>query len=62
MPQRILNVAEKNDAAKELAKILSHGRSQRVSFKAHLKNVTKCCSLIFSEKDAQSSTKYMSST
>lgn len=31
MPQRVLNVAEKNDAAKELAKIMSHGRFQRVS-------------------------------
>lgn len=32
MPQRVLNVAEKNDAAKELAKIMSHGRFQRVSY------------------------------
>ena len=32
MPQRVLNVAEKNDAAKELAKIMSRGRFQRVSY------------------------------
>ena len=35
MPQRVLNVAEKNDAAKELAKIMSHGRFQRVSYAVH---------------------------
>ena len=28
---KVLNVAEKNDAAKELAKIMSKGRFQRVS-------------------------------
>ena len=36
MPQRVLNVAEKNDAAKELAKIMSRGHFQRVSYDAHL--------------------------
>ena len=28
---KVLNVAEKNDAARELAKIMSRGRFQRVS-------------------------------
>ena len=40
MPQRVLNVAEKNDAAKELAKIMSHGRFQRVSHGVHIHIVT----------------------
>ena len=30
-PLRILNVAEKNDAAKELSRIMSRGHSMRVS-------------------------------
>lgn len=29
-PLRILNVAEKNDAAKELSRIMSRGQSSRV--------------------------------
>ena len=28
----VLNVAEKNDAAKEISRVLSSGRSQRVRF------------------------------
>ena len=31
MPFRVLNVAEKNDAAKELSRIMSRGNSSRVN-------------------------------
>ncbi len=33
---KVLNVAEKNDAAKELAKVMSRGRSQRVKLEGEL--------------------------
>ena len=32
MAFRVLNVAEKNDAAREIASVLSKGRFQRVSY------------------------------
>lgn len=34
-PLRILNVAEKNDAAKELSRIMSRGQSVRVGRTGH---------------------------
>ena len=40
---KVLNVAEKNDAAKNIAQVLSSGRSQRVSFYIFQSSNTYVC-------------------
>ncbi len=58
---KILNVAEKNDAAKELAKVMSRGRVRRVR-NSLASSCTCTCDHVLSTlrgRVAQNSTKYM---
>ena len=60
---KILNVAEKNDAAKNIAELLSHGRSQRVSKRGskslpyYCFHFTNFC-FAFRKKDFPNSTRF----
>ena len=44
-PWKVLNVAEKNDAAKELSKVMSRGRFNRVGAVLQLPGCVYVCSL-----------------
>jgi hypothetical protein len=57
---KYLNVAEKNDAAKNIAAILSRGASQRVGQKKHQSK--SLYFLIFSEKASPRTIKFTNST
>lgn len=58
---KYLNVAEKNDAAKNIAAILSRGASTRVCAQYHLYYISNCDLTSFSERVSHNTIKFMNS-